>query len=139
MNLNLIRELLPRAHRETPFDIHPKVPFLDIPEKGEADEFAMPISIPKDEGAEFIHWRYLADLGLVRVQNDNRPGFGSSNNRVLGLTARGLEFGELSRDDSTWDGVLDRTKKAGACTVSIVVDELRKAARKRMSAIAEER
>jgi hypothetical protein len=134
MNFDLIRSLVRRAASEAPFDVTPALPFLSIVEPTASEGLRMSVDIPSSEGEQFIHWRFLADLDLVRATHEGRPGIGRSGARIEGLSAKGQEFLELSGDDQIWDIVIQRCRSARALTYSNVVAELRVEGRRRISA-----
>jgi hypothetical protein len=130
IDFEVLRTLAQKAEREAPVEIVPALPVVNTDTK---DGLSISISIPENEGTEFIHWRLLHDLGFIRVRHDGRPGFGNVKNKVEGLTAKGEEFIELSRDSLTWTKVIGRCTAAKASTMEIVLRELRKEARSRMN------
>lgn len=132
INYEMLRKLAQRAELQAPLKIEPALPFLDI-QPDAIGGGSISISIPKNDGDEFSHWRYLNELGFIRVRNDGRPGIGVANNRVEGLTVKGEEFVELSRNDVLWDAIIVRCKKANACTIENILRELRKEARSKLS------
>jgi hypothetical protein len=132
IDLQLLRRLLLKAEKEAPFKINPRLPVVQTSGDDPSGSFPISIQVPGNEGDEFIHWRLLADLDFVRVRHDGLPGFGPSNNEIHGLTAKGHEFAELSRDDATWATVIARCVAARACTVNVVISELRREARARL-------
>ena len=75
------------------------------------------------------------ECGFIRVSHEGQSGFGKSKTRIEGLAARGEEFVELSRNAEVWSRVIERCTKAQACTIAIILKELRKEAERRMNAI----
>lgn len=131
IDFDLLRSQARRADTESPFEIAGDRPRIDF---GNGEDVMMRIEIPKDEGAEFAHWRHLHESGVIRVSHDGRPGVGKLNNRVNGVTAKGREFVMLSENDDDWRNTLEVCEQARALTFPMVLAELRKKARERVSA-----
>ncbi len=131
VDFNLVRKLMQQANDNSPFLISPELPFVDI----KFDPLSISMDIPDDEGLELKHWRWLSENSLVRISHNNQTGVGKGNNRVDGLTSKGIELLELSKSENVWQAAVEICEKAESLILSSVISQLRRMARKRIATV----